>query len=127
MKAHRKAVFEDLWRGRLDRRAFLLGGLAVLGAGALPRAQQPPRWKTSPFSLGVASGDPASDSVVLWTRLAPDPLNGGGMTPDPVNVTWEIGADDGMRRILRSGRAVAAPEWGHAVHVEVDGLDPGRN
>ena len=127
MKPHRKAVFEDLWRGRLDRRAFLLGGLAVLGAGALPRAQPPPRWKTSPFSLGVASGDPASDGVVLWTRLAPDPLNGGGMAPEPVNVTWEIGADDGMRRILRSGRAIAAKEWGHAVHVEVDDLDPGRN
>ena len=31
-----------------------------------------------PFNLGIASGDPAPDGVVLWTRLAPDPLNGGG-------------------------------------------------
>jgi hypothetical protein len=31
-----------------------------------------------PLKLGIASGDPAPDGVVLWTRLAPDPLNGGG-------------------------------------------------
>ena len=126
MKHYTTSAFEELWRGRLDRRAFLLGGLAVIGASALPRAQTRPRWNTSPFTLGVASGDPAPDGVVLWTRLAPDPLNGGGMTPEPVNMIWEIGADDSMRRIIRSGRAVAAPAWGHAVHVEVDDLDPGR-
>ncbi|MGW1882533.1 PhoD-like phosphatase N-terminal domain-containing protein [Streptomyces sp. NPDC001970] len=36
---------------------------------------------TAPFTLGVASGDPDHHSVVLWTRLAPDPLNAetGGM------------------------------------------------
>ena len=32
---------------------------------------------SNPFTLGVASGSPKDDSMVLWTRLAPDPLNGG--------------------------------------------------
>src|SRR5687768_16141315 len=84
------STLEQLWRGRLDRRAFLLGGIAVVAAGALPRARERVRWASNPFTLGVASGDPAHDSVVLWTRLAPDPLQGGGIT-DPVEVTWEIG------------------------------------
>jgi len=52
-------VLDALWRGRTDRRAFLIGGLAIVGAGALSRVQARPRWDASPFSLGVASGDPA--------------------------------------------------------------------
>src|SRR6185503_1520990 len=82
------ALLDALWRGQTDRRAFLIGGAAVIGAGALSRIQARPRWDASPFSLGVASGDPSEDGVVLWTRLAPDPLNGGGMAPAPVEVTW---------------------------------------
>jgi alkaline phosphatase D len=90
------SAFEHLWRGRVDRRAFLLGGIAVVAAGALPRARGRVRWASDPFTLGVASGDPASDGVVLWTRLAPEPLNGGGIS-EPVVVTWEVGDDAGMR------------------------------
>jgi alkaline phosphatase D len=119
-------AFESLWRGRTDRRAFLLGGLALVGAGALTRVQARPRWSVSPFSLGVASGDPAHDGVVLWTRLAPDPLAGGGMPPDSVEVRWEVGDDDSMRRIVKAGRATAAAGGAHSVHVEVDGLDANR-
>ena len=90
-----------MWRTRTDRRAFLLGGLALVGAGAFTRVQARPRWADSPFTLGVASGDPAHDGVVLWTRLAPDPLNGGGMPPDPVEVRWEVADDESMRRVVK--------------------------
>lgn len=79
-----------------------------------------------PFTLGVASGDPLSDGVVLWTRLAPDPLNGGGMPMKPVTVIWEVAADPGMKKIVRNGGVLARPEIAHSVHVEVDGLEPGR-
>lgn len=85
-----------------------------------------PRFQTSPFALGVASGDPAADSVVLWTRLAPEPLTGGGMPPSAVEVVWEVARDDGMQRIVRTGKAIARPESAHAVHVEVDGLQENR-
>ena len=118
-------AFERIWRGRADRRAFLIGGLALLGASTL-RVQARPRWATSPFTLGVASGDPASDSVVLWTRLAPDPIAGGGMSPEPVSVIWEVGEDDAMRRVVRSGRVTATAAGAHSVHVEVDDLEPNR-
>lgn len=117
--------------GRFTRRSFLTGGLAVCGLASTGRlrafaAAQDLRYQTTPFTLGVASGDPLPDSVVLWTRLAPDPLNGGGMPPRDVDVQWEIALDDKVSNVVRRGRATARPEWAHSVHVEVDGLLPER-
>ncbi len=63
---------------------------------------------------------------MLWTRLAPDPLNGGGMEPHAVEVRWQIAADEGMKRIVKQGTAQAAPELAHSVHVEAEGLEPAR-
>ncbi len=120
-------VFDRVWGSRTGRREFLLGGLALLGAGAVARVQARPRWNIgSPFALGVASGDPSHDGVVLWTRLAPDPLIDGGMPPDPVEVRWEIGDDDTMTRIVKAGRSTAIAAWAHSVHVEAEGLEPNR-
>ena len=113
----------------MDRRSLLLGSFALCGLPALSGRSlgaSTLRLKDDPFSLGVASGDPSSDGMVLWTRLAPDPLNGGGMPNAPVDVVWELAADEAFRRIVRRGRAMALPEWGHSVHVEVDGLQPDR-
>ena len=112
----------------LTRRSFLSGGLALI---ALPPVLRPvprarPRFHTTPFTLGVASGDPSADGVVLWTRLVPDPLNGGGMPPERVEVRWRVAEDDQMRRIVRHGMAEARPDSAHAVHVEVAGLRPDR-
>ena len=76
------------------------------------------------FSLGVGSGDPTSDSVVLWTRLAPDPLNGGGMPNRPVPVKFRVARDRGCLQVVRSGVVLALPESGHAVHVTLEDLDP---
>ena len=76
------------------------------------------------FSLGVGSGDPTSDSVVLWTRLAPDPLNGGGMPNRPVPVKFRVARDRGCLHVVRSGVVLALPESGHAVHVTLEDLDP---
>jgi alkaline phosphatase D len=116
----------------LDRREFLAlasqaSGLLLLGA--LPARGDEPKWRAAayPFSLGVASGDPASDGFVLWTRLCPDPLNGGGMPRERVNVGWEVAADDGFRQVVARGDAVAAPGLAHSVHVEVGGLQPARD
>ena len=126
MAQQSRALLDTFWRGQTDRRAFLIGGVAVIGAGLLSRVQARPRWDASPFSLGVASGDPSDDGIVLWTRLAPDPLNGGGMLPEPVEVRWEVAADDEIRRVVKSGRATATADWAHTVHVEVEGLEPNR-
>ena len=81
------------------------------------------------FTLGVASGYPTEAGVVLWTRLAPEPLapdGSGGMTGSAVDVTWEIAEDERFTRGLQRGRAVASATWGYSVHVEIGGLSPAR-
>lgn len=78
-----------------------------------------------PFRLGVASGDPLHDRVVIWTRLCPDPLapdGHGGMLDLPVSVGWEVATDENFNSIVRSGVAVAHHELAHSVHVDVTGL-----
>ena len=109
----------------LTRRSFLLAaGGALLSCRSAPRPLQLP---ANLFSLGVASGDPAPDGVVLWTRLAPRPLEeGGGMPPEPVEISWVVAEDERLARGVRRGDALARPGLAHSVHVEVDGLDPDR-
>jgi alkaline phosphatase D len=83
-----------------------------------------PTFTGYPFTLGVTSGSCLPTSVVLWTRLAPDPLHGGGMDEVNVPVHWEVADDEAFRRVARRGTATALPGRGHAVHVEVTGLRP---
>ena len=97
---------------------------AVLAPAASLRAWAQPRFNANPFTLGVASGSPRADGVVLWTRLAPDPLAGGGMPRENVRLAWELAADDGFRNIVRTGTSTASAAFGHSVHVELSGLAP---
>jgi alkaline phosphatase D len=86
-----------------------------------------PRLADDPFQLGVASGDPTPTGAVLWTRLAPRPLEPeGGMDGRRVAVGWEVADDEWFSRGVRRGRATAAPELSYSVHVDVDGLAPDR-
>ncbi|GII52156.1 alkaline phosphatase [Planotetraspora thailandica] len=121
--------------GRLNRRHVLaLGGLtaaAIVGDAATrpQRAAASPPFFDHPFSLGVASGDPLPDGVVLWTRLAPDPLaedGNGGMPAETFGVRYEVAEDEKFARIVRRGAVEATPELGHSVHVELSGLKPAR-
>ena len=89
------------------------------------RQDRGPSFSADPFALGVASGDPSLDGFVLWTRLAPDPLNGGGMGGD-VGVRWEVASDEAFRQVVQSGTAAAPAELAHSVHVEITGLEPDR-
>ncbi|HJS11645.1 MAG TPA: alkaline phosphatase D family protein [Sphingopyxis sp.] len=116
------------------RRIFLSGlvltGTAFSGnlmAATLRNLREDPVFVVPPFQLGVASGDPAADGFVIWTRLAPEPLrSGGGMPMVPILVKWEVAADEGFRTIVAKGDAIAHPELAHSVHVEVAGLQPDR-
>lgn len=113
----------------VDRRTFLLGGAALAAAAFLPvRANGgAARLSAYPFALGVASGDPAADGFVLWTRLAPRPLEPrGGMPSASAEVLWEVAVDERMAQVVRRGTATASPDWAHSVHVEVEGLEPDR-
>jgi alkaline phosphatase D len=108
----------------ISRRSFLelsTGGL-VLATIDFP-VNAAPALASTPFTLGVASGDPAPDGVVIWTRLAPSPLtDDGGMPPERVPVRWEVASDERFTRIVQSGTTTASPDAAHTVHVELDGL-----
>lgn len=109
-----------------SRRGVLGGGLAA--GVVLPRAGlAQPAFASDPFTLGVASGDPAPDGFVIWTRLAPRPLEPhGGLPMQPLAVRYEVAADEGFRSIVARGESLARPELGHSVHVELAGLQPAR-
>ena len=113
-----------LWSG--------LAGCGDAGGGGLadPRPGVDfPAYATTPFTLGVASGDPTADGFVLWTRLALDPLateTPGGLTADDVPVYWEVAEDDTFAHLVARGVATAEARYAHSVHVTVGGLDPDR-
>jgi alkaline phosphatase D len=110
---------------KLTRRGFVASVAALAGAtvagsvlGACDNAM------SDPFTLGVASGEPLPDGFVLWTRLAPRPLTGGGMPDRVVPVHWEVATDERFRHIVRRGTALAHPSLAHSVHIEVTGMRP---
>ncbi len=130
----RTRSLDDLLRTAVTRRGFVAGGLAMavmpyarlLAQSSRAAAPTPLKLGTTPFTLGIASGDPSPDGMVLWTRLAPEPLSGGGMPPVPVSVFWQVATDERMANIVASGAVPASPQWAHSVHVEVTGLQPAR-
>ena len=113
---------------RLSRRTFILGSAAAAGAVALPFGALSASAATVtpyPFTLGIASGDPAPDSVVLWTRLAPSPTNAdgqGGMPNADVEVDWQVSTTDTFATLVASGSVTAHYAAAHSVHVVAGGL-----
>ena len=112
--------------------ASIASGSALASAATMAGVALPPRVATSssggsyPFTLGVASGSPLPNAVVLWTRILHDPLNAAAMPPLAFAVRWEVAEDEAFRRIVAKGTASAAPELAHSVHVDVTGLQPER-
>ena len=104
------------------------GGLLLLPQ--LVRTAEPAAPTAHPFALGVASGFPTARSVVLWTRLAPEPLaqDGlGGMAPGEAKLRWELAADQGFRRIVQRGELVTTAAQAYSARVQVDSLQPARD
>lgn len=84
--------------------------------------------EAGPFTLGVASGDPASDGFVIWTRLAPDPLamDGLGGLGTPQKVRWSVFSDEAATQAVQSGIVYTHPKSAHTVHVTLYDLEPNR-
>ena len=120
---------DEMSTGGLDRRSFLALGAAATGAVLVPAspalAGRTVRASGPVFTLGVASGDPLPDSVILWTRLAPQPLElDGGMGKATATVEWEIARDEAFTVERQSGSVEATETYGHSVHIDVKGLTP---
>jgi alkaline phosphatase D len=116
----------------IDRRRFLRHTWDGVGAGfalaLLPgETLASPVFGDNPFTLGVASGDPTHDGIVLWTRLAPNPVEPASLGKRAIPVGWRVAADPRMKRLVTRGTALAPAELAHSVHVEVEGLRPGRD
>ena len=93
----------------MKRRDWLSGA----GALALPAwVRHASAADTPRFSLGVASGQPRPDGMVLWTRVT-----GPGL-PDSVPVQWELAHDEGFTQIAARGVELAQAESAHCVHAE---------
>jgi alkaline phosphatase D len=114
-----------------NRRQFLqrtgvASAVAALGfSGRSTALTEDGEFETDPFTLGVASGDPLPNSVILWTRLAPDPLTvGGGMPDQSVEVDWTVATDEAMSDTVTSGTVTAEAAHAHTVHVNAGDLDP---
>ena len=109
---------------RIGRRGFLFTVSAIvsytLAQQTSRKALANPKFADYPFSLGVASGDPNANRVVLWTRLIPTDAR------EDIVVHWQIASDPKMRHVVASGKTIASPELAHSVHVAVEGLDSDR-
>jgi alkaline phosphatase D len=106
---------------KLSRRDFLVATAAC--AAAVPAALRAQR--SSPdrvFRHGVASGDPLTDRVILWTRTTP----GTGAARDTIRVRWRIADDERLTRIVAQGTASTSPGRDFTVKVDASGLQPGR-
>lgn len=126
---------DKVLRAGTTRRRFLTWTALAAGLATAPTlfatdAASAPRVRGAghPFALGIASGDPLPDAVILWTRLATDPLApGGGMRREDHDVGWEVARDERMRSVVARGVTRAGPDTGHCVHVDVRGLTPGTD
>src|SRR5688572_14663636 len=119
------------WDRRITRRSLLktggsfAAGVTLAGIASGPAFGQEALLLDNPFTLGVASGDPSPTGVVLWTRLAPDPLvPGGGMSAEPFEVRYELSQDEDFHAIVRKGSTVALPDEAHSARAEIQGLGP---
>jgi alkaline phosphatase D len=115
---------------RVSRKDFVrMGSLGVaavvLGVEAsADRAFADPRFASNPFTLGVASGDPLPDGVVLWTRL----LAAEGEMPNRrARVSWKVATQENMKTVVRKGEVFTGPDRGYSVHVDVRGLKTDRD
>jgi alkaline phosphatase D len=95
---------------------WLVGGLAAAWAGVRPRADV--RAESYSFRHGVASGDPLTDAVILWTRVS-------GGTGERIGVDWQIATDPELTAVLKSGRFDTGADRDYTVKVDVRGLPPG--
>ncbi|CAN5629821.1 alkaline phosphatase D family protein [soil metagenome] len=97
---------------------------------AAPEAVNVPTLAGDPFTLGVASGDPRTDAVVLWTRLAPDPVaddGSGGMPDADADVIWELATDPAFTHLVGTGVFTTQAVHGHSLHIDATGLDAGTD
>lgn len=114
----------------MDRRTFLKLSAVATGAAAGSSLTGPAfsaalGLEPGVFQYGVASGDPLTDRLVIWTRLTPDPAaTPGSGLGEPTTVEWVVATDPGLTSVVRGGTVTTSPDSDHTVKIDVDGLAP---
>ena len=121
-------------RRPVGRRDFLRrSGAAMLAAASVPLLQAcgggggdssgdtgaPPQTAATSFLHGVASGDPLSNAVILWTRVTP-PAGSSA----PITVDFFVATDPGMTAMVKTGRVSTDASRDYTVKIDADGLQP---
>jgi alkaline phosphatase D len=108
----------------VSRRAFLhtTAAAAVSWPLTVRGLETPPDTQTGVFRHGVASGDPLTDRVILWTRVTPSRVQSA---TSPVEVRWQVASDEGLKKVVARGTAHAALERDFTVKVDAGNLKPG--
>jgi alkaline phosphatase D len=129
-----RTTVQNVLQTTLGRRRFLTVTGAAMGLAFMTRLPRPDTalaerpFPSYPFTLGVASGDPLPDSVVLWTRLAPNPVVPfDGLMDRRYPIDWRVATDENFANVVKEGTAIVRPEFAYSAHVDVKGLDPGRD
>jgi alkaline phosphatase D len=104
-----------LTRTGLGTGALILGGVP-LGAGAANRRSAIPFATGGKFPEGVMSGEPATNSATLWTRLS-------GLKADR-RITLEVARDPDFRRVVARRAIATSGRRGHSVKARIEGLRP---
>ena len=105
------------------------GAAAALGAGSfLPRRAFSAAAAAGGglFRHGVASGDPAQESVLLWTKLSPSDRDAGEGGGGAIPVAWRVSDNPDFSKIIAAGEAMAEAERDHIVKIEAAGLQASR-
>lgn len=108
----------------LPTRRGILGGLAGGSVAACSDAKRTPftarsEPRTGRFSHGIASGDPFTTSVMLWTRVTPD-------EDGDVVVNWEVSKTEDFNTLVAQGESKTGKVKDYTVKVEAKGLKPGQ-
>lgn len=111
---------------RKSRRDFIRNSATVLGAASAASllsacgGSNDTASRTADFRYGVASGDPLSDRVILWTHARV------GSTNEAVELTWQTATDAGFRTLVSTGRVSASADTGFTAKVDATGLAAGN-
>ncbi|RPA56131.1 alkaline phosphatase [Shewanella vesiculosa] len=108
----------------VNRRDFLAMsakgvGAVVVSYGLMGCGSDDDDAVSAKFLQGVASGDPATDAVILWTRVTPD-------VDAEVTVSWEVATDSKFTQLVTNGQMTTTKDRDYTVKVDAVGLEAGQ-
>ncbi len=94
-------------------------GAAVISYGLMGCSDNDDNSVPAQFLHGVASGDPAQDAVILWTRVTPD-------SAGDVKVSWQVASDAAFSQLVTTGEMVTNANRDYTVKIDARGLRAGQ-